>query len=472
MKFHGVLGAVFLLISVLLLGACGGGGGGSSSSGSTNSPSLSVTTEEAQQQAIDAVSRGLIGGVERFTDLTAESAAGGGSSTMMSTSPLRVLRSMDAQGSLNDQVEQFLTQLISNPSRDAGTITYKPDPVLTCQQSVFDQVFAPDLAEQAQCEALVSRIELVQTITSDTSGTVAYRFDGSEPLVLGYTSISAYIEVDLAQLKSAVESIMMVVNPSAPTELPVTFNGVIRVTETELGANAASITVGVTEGINIDGMFDGQQATFTLAPTDKLLEIIADADAQTGSVELSVGAISALFPVQDDASMTVLAGELSLAALTGRFDLDNNTQTLSVTNFGIGDQPFTVKVDGQEAVRLALDTLSMTLNGNEANFETGLSINLFANNISGILDDFLDMTTMPVMGTLALAAPAGTVFLDVQDPTNPMMDITQVMSGGPLTVMGTDSFEGSLTAMAGTCFTETQPAMMMTGFLFEAVTCP
>lgn len=466
--------SAFLMGGVIALtSGCGGGGGDSSDPNGPGAPATDdvslVTTEQAQQSATDVVKNDFGVSVSRAVSLVMNSKAleksieavgagdGPGGADSGGSSP----------ESITAQAEDAVISMFSNPVRDNGTITYTPTVVDVCAQPFLTTLYGSTLAGRQECEDLFSHVTIVQTVVSETEGTITYKFDEFAPLVVGYSATVNYIEMDLAQYAAAVEAAALVVNPNEPLDYPDTFSGVVRVTEVSTGENAATLTVAVRTPIVIAGMLDGQNTSLEIAETDKLIEVAADGDAQTGSIELAVGAISANFPVDNPfTSGIVHAGQFDLAALTGKLDINNATDSLVVTNFGLGGQPLTVRIDGQETTRIALDTFDMSADGatGVASFDSPLNFAFDFNNVEGIIDDTL---AVGAQGGLTVNADATTAFTVVDNSVNASGAVFQV-TAGQISFNGTGIFAGSLAAVPGSCYTEASTE----AFPVVEATCP
>lgn len=368
------------------------------------------------------------------------------------------------------QLDAAFSAFLSNPTRDGNTLTYRPDVNLACSDETITEVLAEagDAQTQADakaiCETLVPNITVVQTLTSETEGTLTYRYRDAAPFVVGYAANSVYFQVEFADTKTALQAMAQDLNePLAEGDLPSTFDGAIRLTATETGSNAGSIRLSVPEAVAVSGATDLGEASFTLAATDKLIEIGGDEAAGTAFVEMDVGTVSATLP-DIDAGGAPHLWELAMAAITGRIDVNNNTQQLTVTNLGFGGEPTTVRIDGQEALRVALQNFGATVEGNTSliTLDTALDFSMSVANVFGMMDDFFLDATDPsdpsLTGSLAVSAPAGTK-MSVLNPgaTTP---VTKVTVGGPIDMQGSGEFEGTLSLPVDSCFVQDGSTVM------------
>lgn len=368
------------------------------------------------------------------------------------------------------QLDAAFDAFLSSPTRDGNTLTYRPDVDIACADETIAEVMAEVGNAQSQaevqelCRTLLPNVTVVQTLDSETSGTLTYRYRETAPFLVGYSPNSAYFEVQLEETRAALVAMAQDVDqPLQEGDLPSTFTGALRLTATETGTNAGSIRLSVPESIAITGATDLGEANFSLDATEKLIEIGGDDTAGTAYVEMDVGAISATLP-DEDAEGTPHLWELASAALTGRIDVDNNQQRLTITNLGFGDEPTTVRIDGQEALRVALDNFSATVDGNAGvmTFGTAVNFTMSVANAFGLMDDFFPSATDPsdptLTGEVSINAPAGTALTVLNpDDTNP---VTKVTAGGPIEMQGTGEYDGSVSLPSDSCFVENNSSVI------------
>jgi len=360
--------------------------------------------------------------------------------------------------------------LFSNPSRDGDTVTYHPEVNVVCSDDLIAKSFENFDPVQAQidikvlCETLVPNFTVVQTLNSVTTGTLTYQYRSVALLVVEYAQNIVYFELQLPSTKTALQAMAQDLNkPLAEGDLPSTFDGAIRLAATETGANAGFIRLSVPEAIAVSGAMDLGEASFTLAASDKLLEIGGDETAGTAYVEMDIGAIAATLP-DEDANGTPHLWELAMAAMTGRIDVNNNTQQLTVTNLGLGDAPTTVRIDGQEALRVAMQSFGATVDGNTSimKLDTVLDFSMNVANVFGMMDVFFldaaDPSDPSLTGSLEVSAPAGTE-LSVLNPDATTL-VTKVTAGGPIEIQGGGAYEGTLSLPVDSCFVQDDSSVM------------
>lgn len=486
-----------LLASALALAACGGGGDGGDTNSDTPgaggpSDGAEITTEQAQASARSA-SEPLSTAWNAVNNVVSNSTAADVAMDATGLSGVSVTVGSDSESAANSvparhagedhsdgdtttssdapsgaaaqsEIDAAFSAFLANPTRDGNTLTYTPDVTVACSDELIAEVMAGagDAQSPAEvkelCETIVPNITVVQTLESDTTGTLTYRYRDAAPLVVGYAPNSAYFEVQLDDSKAALQAMAADAGqPLAEGDLPTIFEGALRLTATETGTNAGSIRVSVPEAVEVSGAMEFGEASFALATSEKLIEIGGDETAGTAYVESDVGALMASLP-DADASGTPHLWEFAMAAFTGRIDVNNSTQQLTVTNLGFGGESTTVRIDGQEALRIALANLGATVDGNASTITLD-SVLDFAVNVAnpfGMMSDFFADATNPtdpnLAGSFDISAPAGTQMTVLNpDATSP---VTKISAGGPLELQGTGEFAGSVSLPVDSCFTE------------------
>lgn len=377
----------------------------------------------------------------------------------------------DGSAESQTQLDAAFDAFLANPTRDGNTLTYRPDVNVACADEAIAELMAEVGEAQSQaevqelCQTLVPNITVVQTIDSETSGTLTYRYRETAPFVVGYGPDSAYFQVQLEETRETLVAMAQDVDqPLEEGDLPSTFSGALRLTATETGTNAGSIRLSVPEAIAISGDTNAGEANFTLESTEQLFEVGADESAGTAYVEMDIGAMSATLPDQDANTGASHLWEFASAALTGRIDIDNNQQKLTVTNLGFGDEPTTVRIDGQEALRLALENFGATADGNTGavTLDTALNLTMSVANTFGLMKAFFPYAADPLdpslTGDISMNAPAGTV-LTVLNPDD-ASPVTKVSAGGPVEIQGTGEFDGSVSLPSDSCFVESSQSMV------------
>ncbi len=414
----------------------------------------SVTDVQAKSAATQGIvnnintTLGAAGGLADNATAVQTIIDGAGNSTQSRRLSIRSM-GVGANG-MDHQLESALDKLLSNGVRSGNTITYTPDANTLCEDELLGNLLELTDAESAmamaECVDMFENVTLVLTIISEDEGTVAIKYNGFSMVVIGYAPNSIYFETDLAQLKSIAET------EGSNDILPATFEGVTRLTFTELGVDYGQVTLSIEEAINIMGNTAGEEARIHVAATPKVLELTLNAPDKTASMEVALAAVQALFPIDaaDNNSGSVQRAELDLKGLTLKADLEAGGDKLVFTNIGIGSGPFTFNVIDPAALEandlvdlnLALDTFGFTVDGVSETilFDNAFSMVLDVNDVFAIFGDWISTDSR--------------LSIDVAQNTElkPQGDVIKV-SKGSVSGEGTGAFTGSATYTTSQCFT-------------------
>ena len=344
-------------------------------------------------------------------------------------------------------VDLFLNELFNSPTRTGNTVTYTLKESVICQDAINNE-----------CATLLNKFKLQLTIIGSDKGEISLIIDDITLMALDYAPNYLALEMFLQGIKQ-IEVITSELDSSTKLNLPAIFTGSFKSSIELLSETSVEIISSIPEAINIDGDFDGEPITLSIASTSKLVSIKADSITQSASLEFGLGALLAKFASESfTPPYTTSDYEVSLAALTGLFQLSNmNNDSIVATNVGIGDQPFTVDIDNQNAVTFELDNIDFNINGtNQAlTLDSALNVKFDVLNVNGELgEDTFDLATdstdTTLTGSLSVTAPANTVLVEVES-NDFSTEIIKVESGGPLSISGTDYFQIDATVNAGQC---------------------
>lgn len=361
---------------------------------------------------------------------------------------------------LNASLRTLFDALLQNPVKNGNVITYTPDADALCAMAT--------LLTEEQCLDVADHLTLVQTLTSETEGTLEFKFDGVTAATLGYSPTETWFEIDLAGFKSALLLILGILDPTSTPELPDTFQGKVRITTGTTPQGNATVKLSITEEIRIAGPVECGQMSIILGTTDKLFAMTADDQAGTATFEVGIAAVDVQVPFEDDVA-ACHTSTLSLGGLTATLGIDSNTQEFKLSNVGIGGTPLVFSVDSMEAIRLELATFGMTMDGTTGavTTDTDFDMSLTLKNVQAIFEDFFESTDTTKEGSLSVTMPANTTIETADNGLGETVGI--VTAGGPLAATGTDEMEGDISIGQGECFT-LFPDLSL--FPFAAGTCP
>ncbi|MDH3327189.1 MAG: hypothetical protein OEM38_10790 [Gammaproteobacteria bacterium] len=342
-------------------------------------------------------------------------------------------------------IDQFLNELFNPPIRVGNTVTYTFKTNEMCDNNT-------------DCIAVLSKFKMQLTIVSSEEGEISFIFDDIPLMSIDYADNMLALEIFLQGIKQ-IETVSNSISSTASLfTLPTTFTGSFKLSATLSTATSVQFTASIPEAIDIDGILIDELITFSIASTSNIFTIKADSETEIASLEFGLGAFFARF--NSSSLYNPSSYEISLAALTGLFTLDNATgDNIVATNVGIGNQPFTMNIDGINAMKLEMDTIDFNIDGagQALTLDTELNINFEVLNVNGELGlDVFDLANNPtdntLTGTLTVTAPENTELLDIESTgTGVSTDITKVETGGPLHILGTGYYLSDIIVNAGQC---------------------
>jgi len=511
--FLGFLLRMALLIPIIFMASCGSEdvadlldddsqqNSTDNSSNPGNQPSspadiAAITDTQAKSTATTLISKNLNTSISAIDDVTSNSTAVNTiakslgldlSAINATTSAVRATRDDSSTAAIEQQIIDALDAMIDNGIRDGATITFDPDEETLCNDALLGLV--PDLVEQAgalideedldtsdaidACVDMYEEVTVVLTILGDESGSLAIKMYNFTLLTIGYSTDESYAEFDLAQLKSIIEAIGDDQFPPEDPELPSTFEGVIRLTNSVLGTDHAKMRLSFEESINIVDDSDDSKTSILLSKTDKVIELEANGNDNTASAEIALAAIEALFPI-DDVNEVEQEAELFINGLTLRADLTSGGDQLVVTNISLGSSPMLFNIvdlssfiitDDPKDMELTMESFGFNIDGTE---ETITFSSLF-NAVLAIDDRFGIITDTDFFrGELEVSISDNTVLVPKQNSDGtPVFEVTNgiVNQDGE----GDFGFGGSFTQ--GQCFTLNFAAVLSPDLPFTSESC-
>lgn len=500
---------ILLLIPIIFLASCISTEDDEDETGSTNPPNTStpadiasITDSQAKSTATKLISENINTSIAAIGDITSNSSAvdtiakGLGldlSALDATTSAVRSTRDDDSTtAAIEQQLIDALDAMISNGTRVGATITYDPDEETLCNDALLGLV--PDLVGQANdlvddtddlidedeldtsdaidtCADLFEELTIVLTIQGEESGTLAIEMYDFTFLTIGYSADESYAEFDLAQLKSIIEAIGDEQVPAEDPELPSTFEGVIRLTNTVLGTDHARVTLSFEESIRIIDDSEDKDTSILLSKAAKVIEFEANANDNTASVEVALAAIEALFPIDDDNGDEQQA-ELSIAGLTMVANLTSSGDQLVVTNISLGNAPLLFNIVDLSGVffqdpkdmELTMESFGFNIDGTE---ETITFSNLF-NAVLEMDDQFGILNSDFFAGRLVVRINDNTVLAPkVNSSEDPIFEVTS----GFVSQEGSDDFDFGGSFTQGQCFSLNLAAVLSPDLPFTSESC-
>ena len=423
---------------------------GGSDSGSTSSQSsmmLKPLSSKAGLEDITNIKNQIISLVNNFSPAINKS-------TLRKKASARFIHDMEDDDFANDlrgdsmmtadHMEELLVDIFNEPTKDGNVYTY------TLKNDFCDDETTEFIG--SDCQSFAEYFIMTLEITSRTSGVIQITINKQTLLSFEYAELSLSLEVFLDGLKALTD----LRGDDTNGEIPETFSGSFKLSIELLSSTKAEILASIPQAIDIDGTIGDEPITFSMASSSKLVSLIADENEEYLSLEFGMGALYA--KVMSDLGSEQ---EIDIKALTGLFQLDTNLDKLIATNIGIGDSALTIDYDGSNAVTLDMATFGFEIDGSTeditltSDFDLALSIE----NVNGelgidLFDLAQDPTDISLAGSLSITAPKDTVFMDMET-TDFMTDSTKVVSGGPLSILGTGYYSTNVTVNAGECLIST-----------------
>jgi hypothetical protein len=376
-----------------------------------------------------------------------------------------------AEGVTDDQyaaqINQLMTAYFNEPIRVGNVITYTLKPSVVCADEDTQQ-------DIDQCTILLSKLALQQTLTSDTSGVVSLVVNGAKPISIGYAATEIYVEVDLAGIKSTLETLDPLLSTSVDEPLvvlPDTFAGAIRLTLGTPSQTSVSIKLGVTKAININGELDGNTLDMSLATSANMLVFTVTGEDVAFSMDMGAMSLTMLNALSDSA--TPGAMQISMGGLKANLSSDGSGDII-ITNTGIPGS-LSVKIGAtenalSEILNVTLDEFDATLSVEntsiilDSNFDFALSVTDPDGSLSALLGGGLDLSTPSGLSVTASTGTEITMITDTQSG-----DMIPKVIEGSLTMAGTGALDGGVTATTGECLIDPGD----TGdWMLEAAVCP
>jgi hypothetical protein len=350
------------------------------------------------------------------------------------------------------------------------TVTYTPNPADLCLNTLLAALSSqPTLAD---CEAFYSHITAELTIDSADDGTLAFMYDGNTALTIGYAPDTAYIELDLAEIRNVLEAFWQQVGTS---NLPDTMAGRFRLTAESLGVDSGRITFSIEEAINLVDPTNEIDIQVAAAPAALVLTL--DAPNNTASIELGLAGIDSILPFVDLSDVTHQT-LVSLGGLSFLTALENDGANLVGTEIGLGDGGFTIDVvndgGGDDPIdfSIMLPNFAFTVDG-AAGTLTFDSLVDFAFAVDDRFGLFDPTYTPGTAHTFDLDIAAGTQLAPVGVDGVSGQAIFQVVAGSVSAVGTGDFIGGPATAVASDCFTlDLSVLFAPPGFPLGTVACP
>ncbi len=400
------------------------------------------------------------------------------------------LSAREGQGSLSDEVDEFFAKYMIVEDKTGNTVSYKFDPAICDDSGNVDEV--------QTCKDIIENITIVQTLASDSAGTIVLKYGDFTPLILGYSPDEWYLETNLADLKFAILKLQVDIDVPAneKVEFPEVFEGVVRASISLPAEDQLSLSYGVLTDVTINGLMDERTLDIYVARS-RIIVITADfatenltvetglaefrfiADNQNDAyyknyfeirlagfdsklvfvegkldMDFDIGVFSFIFDEEDVAEEQKTKTEISMDGFTA--DISITEEQLVAKNFGIKNDDFSILLDDKKLFSLDFPKVDFTVDLTNDNFssQSDVDISVDVVNVNGefakdIFKDEADPTDETLAANVSVSLPSGSLISIIKNG-----DILKVVEGGPFLIQGSGgNLEGGLTVEVGECFT-------------------
>ena len=340
--------------------------------------------------------------------------------------------------------------------REGNLISIDLDDNALCDATIADRATFIDDYEECLLVAQQLMVE-VDAITDDT-GRIQFLFQEQPVVSIGYAPGLGSYELSLPgyyQLTSYISNLR-----GLEGSAPETLTGALLV-EAELegsdeAVTAARLSLRISQALRLADSANGTD----IAIGQSEIVSLQTNDDDTVSVSTDMGAINAMFDVtsqsgSSDGFNTTETFEqtsiaLAVSAITAQLNIGADGQSAQLRNAGFGNSPLSLQIDGEQAVSLTLNDVSMTLSPESLDFDSNMTLGLMLGNTlaSGLTGDDSGQGNASVNASVSI--PSGSSMIE-QDNGSIRVDSgsvsVQVSATGDA-----GSINQSFDASAGQCF--------------------
>jgi len=388
-------------------GNSGGGTdtGGTGNSGNSGSGTVTASTEAIQNRAAELATNGMGSNLETLSRLSEEALADVEEGSVVE----RVVDTdqLDRLTDLSEENSDFIVNTLglegSNARvvRNGDVISIDPDDAEVCAgEYPFLEAAGYD---GSNCQEVMSQILVDITARSNNSGAISYQFQNEEILLVDYSELVTSYELRLSAMQQP---------------QPLNF-----------------------------GPADAPGARLSLEPST-VFQITTDAATNDVVANVNWGALQLVADLSDNEDGSLLS-EINLSGLTGSLNLNADTSTVQLRNFGLGGSPLTINVNQVQALTFSLSTVDVTLNASDnlITFDGALGAAFTVSNFLNLIEGL----GTEAVANLSVEAAAGTSLVDRVDGS------ARVINNGPLSisagvVSNGVSLQQEVTVNQGDCF--------------------
>lgn len=442
---------ILALASALAVSACGGG------EKETTVPVTEDTDLLVRNAALHSSTNVGIN-VNGIVDMTNSSTVTSTLTKLTKSESLKSTSSVDKPlGKYDDQVYDYLLPTLeggnATRSRNGNTITIDPDEYYVCQQWTDSP---QQSSEVTQCASILADLAINITATSDDTGMLRFLYSRENLIVIEYAPSSGSYELFLAAARTLIQRMAEVTGENI--NLPESMTGAVKlsaeVDNAAQGREAGSLTISITQPIDIAATVDNEAVNFSLGQS-RIIGISANAATGNGSLSIAVNALAIaiqnLMGADEAAISTIDMPDFTLTA-----DLTNSGTEVQLSNVGMGRGPFRVAIENNDVITIALGKFSAHYNDltREAEFFSSFDLDIAIEYTQAAFGWLGDGSSL----RLSALIPAETTLAEQINGS------TKVEQGGPFNFKASyfdgsgdeDNFEQDITFTAGQCFDESQ----------------
>lgn len=346
-----------------------------------------------------------------------------------------------AQNLDNLDFNEILDTYFLEPISENGSLQYTMDTEKSCETDVDVELTDEELAV---CKDLFDGVFLEltpSTAAPETEGEITLSYDANEFLVFTYAPNTTKLEVRFDEIVDALESIASLLDESFETGEVISGSIEIGLSK-DNDQNTLSFSVLDTLNLQAFDSFSESSTRLVIEKAIDALVISAENSENQASVQWGFNAInfeSSIGDIENSEFLDeeFLEGSWSFSAIKGLLQLDNEEETVTISDFSLGEEGLQVSQDNIQS-SFVISPLDLTIfNATET---------LVTTNDATILQTLQAAALEGLNGTLETQIPADT------ELNLGYVDAIEVLSGGPVVFTGTEDLAGQLSVSVGECF--------------------
>lgn len=365
---------------------------------------------------------------------------------------------------VDEEVDGFMRTALgldgsnANIERYGNLITIDLDDTAVCGEALTDR--ADFLADHEECLQLAQQFMVqVDAITDDT-GRIHFLFQDQAVVSIGYAPGLGSYELSLPgfyQMTTYISDLRGIAG-----SVPETMTGALLVEAGLEGSGetvtAAHLSLRISQALRIA---DSANNTDISIGQSEIVSLQSNADDSV-SITTDMGAINAMFDVSSQSGSSDSSGNgaintvqqssvaLAISAITAQLDIGADGQSARLRNAGFGSSPLSLQIDGEQAVSLSINDVSMTLSPESLDFDSNLTLGLMLGNTLASSLTGNDSSQGSASVDAAVSIPGGSSLTE-QDNGSIRVNSGSVSVQVSATSAG-GSISQSLDASAGQCF--------------------